>query len=399
VNSDGTLTISPTTGAVIASIALGHANTWTAIQTVNSTGNPASGSNTFALQLGNSFPGIGFNEAGGAAGIWTSATATILHFGFAANSSSVISAPVKITSTTPVLQITPTGSSIDVGAEIDHSGHGTIGATNCPAALDAIYALNCIDISSDDINAPSGISNGIAALAIANKWGGSNAHGERSAVYVSTQWTANDATTSNPAGANNVGATIIAQSNINAGGGGSGSGRGGDFGLNSKCLMGSSSVNMSTCTASENDIEVQAGASLDNKVGWYVITTSGDAVQGRVNDIAAAFMVDGSVGWKCGFCASDMFTNKNPIDGASGTFLGTKFQGGPYAINIGLDLTGFSMAQQIKGTSFIVRGAGRLGAAGFDIVNSSLTTIASGQTCSGPPSPSFHVTSGIVDTC
>jgi hypothetical protein len=32
-NSDGTLTISPTTGAVVASLALGHANTWTAVQT------------------------------------------------------------------------------------------------------------------------------------------------------------------------------------------------------------------------------------------------------------------------------------------------------------------------------------------------------------------------------
>lgn len=34
-NSDGTLTISPTTGAVVASIALGHANTWTASQTIS----------------------------------------------------------------------------------------------------------------------------------------------------------------------------------------------------------------------------------------------------------------------------------------------------------------------------------------------------------------------------
>jgi len=33
VNSDGTLTISPTTGSVVASLALGHANTWTAKQT------------------------------------------------------------------------------------------------------------------------------------------------------------------------------------------------------------------------------------------------------------------------------------------------------------------------------------------------------------------------------
>lgn len=34
-NSDGTLTITPTTGPVVASLALGHANTWTAAQTVN----------------------------------------------------------------------------------------------------------------------------------------------------------------------------------------------------------------------------------------------------------------------------------------------------------------------------------------------------------------------------
>lgn len=34
-NSDGTLTISPTSGAVVASLALGHANTWTAAQAIN----------------------------------------------------------------------------------------------------------------------------------------------------------------------------------------------------------------------------------------------------------------------------------------------------------------------------------------------------------------------------
>lgn len=41
-NSDGTLTISPTTGAVVASLALGHANTWSGLQTfgtLTTTGN------------------------------------------------------------------------------------------------------------------------------------------------------------------------------------------------------------------------------------------------------------------------------------------------------------------------------------------------------------------------
>ena len=60
-NSDGTLTISPTTGAVVASLALGHANTWTATQTfanvyvnpylvVGTTGTPAAPPSTSAGQ-------------------------------------------------------------------------------------------------------------------------------------------------------------------------------------------------------------------------------------------------------------------------------------------------------------------------------------------------------------
>ncbi len=42
-NSDGTLTISPTTGSVVASLALGHANTWTGAQNFNNTGTLISG--------------------------------------------------------------------------------------------------------------------------------------------------------------------------------------------------------------------------------------------------------------------------------------------------------------------------------------------------------------------
>src|ERR1700730_10303687 len=56
-NSDGTLTISPTTGIIVASLALGHANTWTGVQTLASpvfTGTPiaptpAFGTNTTQL--------------------------------------------------------------------------------------------------------------------------------------------------------------------------------------------------------------------------------------------------------------------------------------------------------------------------------------------------------------
>ena len=45
-NSDGTMTISPTTGAVVASLALGHANTWTGVQTFTNSDLALLGSST-----------------------------------------------------------------------------------------------------------------------------------------------------------------------------------------------------------------------------------------------------------------------------------------------------------------------------------------------------------------
>jgi hypothetical protein len=67
-NSDGTLTISPTTGAVVASLALGHANTWTAAQTLASpifTGTPdASGATQFKLPVAAAFVTAANGEIG-----------------------------------------------------------------------------------------------------------------------------------------------------------------------------------------------------------------------------------------------------------------------------------------------------------------------------------------------
>ncbi len=58
-NSDGTLTISPTTGSVVASLALGHANTWTGMQTFSSTAPaaPSTGTNSEAWGSGSSTAG------------------------------------------------------------------------------------------------------------------------------------------------------------------------------------------------------------------------------------------------------------------------------------------------------------------------------------------------------
>jgi len=90
-NSDGTLTVSPTTGAVTASLALGHANTWTGQQTFVAPilGTPASGNgsnitNVNAAQLnGATFasPGaIGGTTPG--TGAFTSLTSTGAHTAF-----------------------------------------------------------------------------------------------------------------------------------------------------------------------------------------------------------------------------------------------------------------------------------------------------------------------------
>ena len=67
-NSDGTLTVSPTTGVVVASLALGHANTWTATQTLPSpilTGTPdASSATQFKLPVAAGFTSLANGECG-----------------------------------------------------------------------------------------------------------------------------------------------------------------------------------------------------------------------------------------------------------------------------------------------------------------------------------------------
>lgn len=62
-NSDGTLTISPTTGAVVASIALAHANTWTGVQTFTA---PNNGDGIIITDTGGTgYHGIEYIASGG----------------------------------------------------------------------------------------------------------------------------------------------------------------------------------------------------------------------------------------------------------------------------------------------------------------------------------------------
>lgn len=85
-NSDGTMTISPTTGAVVSSINLAHANTWTGAQTVNLSGGALPALTGRAFQVGgvsggnarlefDAFGGLGLFTCTRADGTATSPTA------------------------------------------------------------------------------------------------------------------------------------------------------------------------------------------------------------------------------------------------------------------------------------------------------------------------------------
>lgn len=58
-NSDGTLTISPTTGAVVASLALAHANTWTGLQQFNANASTTQFTSTGATYLATASGNVG----------------------------------------------------------------------------------------------------------------------------------------------------------------------------------------------------------------------------------------------------------------------------------------------------------------------------------------------------
>jgi hypothetical protein len=103
-NSDGTLTISPTTGAVVASLALGHSNTWTAAQTITP---------TLTLGVGSSTTGqlILLNA--------TNNTATRIQAGAAANARTYT---------------WPTDFGVSGSVLTDATGNGTLSWTNTVAA-------------------------------------------------------------------------------------------------------------------------------------------------------------------------------------------------------------------------------------------------------------------------
>jgi len=150
-NSDGTLTISPTTGAVVASIALGHANTWSGQQTFVAPilGTPASG---VATNLTGTASGLTAGTATTANGL-TSATTTV--------SVSAATAPTNGQILTATSGTTATWQSPTGGGNVSNVGTPTNGQIAQWTGATTIQGITLVPVASGGTNLASGTSGGI----------------------------------------------------------------------------------------------------------------------------------------------------------------------------------------------------------------------------------------------
>jgi hypothetical protein len=119
-NSDGSLTISPTTGAVVASLNVGNVNTWTAAQTFNST----FGGTGVATYLA-SPPAIGGTAPAAASFTTLSASGTITSTGAAFTAGGANGAPVNFTISPPTQTGANNASNMTVRAGNNSQASGT----------------------------------------------------------------------------------------------------------------------------------------------------------------------------------------------------------------------------------------------------------------------------------
>lgn len=147
-NSDGTLTISPTTGTVVASLALGHANTWTANQTFSAeiistqtNGNPV---------LLNTATAPNFYISG--YGNWVYVNPTTSNY-FAIESTTSVGG-----STTPVFKLYPSNGNIEFSGTMTANGI----TYTWPSAETANYFLQTD--GSGNLSWVSGTASGVSSV-------------------------------------------------------------------------------------------------------------------------------------------------------------------------------------------------------------------------------------------
>lgn len=162
VNSDGTLTISPTTGSVVASLALGHANTWTATQTLSGLTLSAITGSTQCLQVntGGAVSGTGSPcGTGSGSGISGGTLGFVPLFGSA----------TTITANSHIDEVTNPGSDTITQPLIVNDGTGKAGNIGLAAGT----APSAAPANTIQINAPTAVTGYAINLPGAQPTGGS----------------------------------------------------------------------------------------------------------------------------------------------------------------------------------------------------------------------------------
>jgi len=134
------------------------------------------------------------------------------------------------------------------------------------------------------------------------------------------------------------------------------------YGMNPNVTLGPNATNIYGVIGQENDITVESGASVGQKIGIDIIQASTDAERGSVVDAAIMlFNQPGAVGWNCGLCfGGNGSGGAFPINPTGGTMIGTVGSSGMSALN-GADFSAVSISGcAFKSNFFCVSGSGSI---------------------------------------
>ncbi len=195
-----------------------------------------------------------------------------------------------VTLTAGPLTINATPNSLNLGFNITQSLHG--------AWSPGPGAANLITVTSDD-SSTNNASNPVCALCIFHTFGGSNAQGSRSALYVKLTYT----------GSPHIGdfdtdsVVITAFANSSSPQGAQARSL---YAANPACRLDSGATGYAACLGAEVEVGINTGASANYLIGWNVVNIG--TAQASIRSVA--YSVSGANGTP-GFQYGLLFTNRN----------------------------------------------------------------------------------------
>ena len=263
------------------------------------------------------------------------------------------------------LLLRPTPSSLAAGISLQESGSGTATATQFPASLmpHAGFAYAYQNVTSDNVFTDSSQvgRNIVFGNVVDYHFGGSSANGPRIAAGIFATQTA-------PMQAGDsafLGGLWSYMLTSQPSGGTSSAPIGGLFAINPQVAAISGAVNWLNIEGDETDMEVDAGASVQNKFGINITTIGADAVHGTGREAALHIgAVTSTGGWTNGILFSNFSGGGLPI-AATGSLLST-ISIGTVANGIDLSAAAFT-GTAFKSPGFAVDGTGAVTAAGLAV--------------------------------